>query len=77
MARIASLEVLLTTEGNDFLKEEYGKVIENIQVNGSSNRIKTSLFQAHQQLELLRLRDLQIVNLTLMEQLVQAVLVRL
>lgn len=40
MARIASLEVLLTTEGNDFLKEEYGKVIENIQVNGSSNRIK-------------------------------------
>ena len=30
MARIASLAVLLSSTGNDFLKETYGKVIENV-----------------------------------------------
>lgn len=31
MARIASLNILNTNEGKDFLAEEYGKVIENVQ----------------------------------------------
>lgn len=38
MARIASLSILLTTEGNDYLAELYGKTIENVQkalVSGS------------------------------------------
>jgi len=42
MARIASLGVLLSTEGNDFLKEEYGKVIENIQKKSLSARVKNT-----------------------------------
>lgn len=40
MARIASLNVLLQTEGKDFLAEEYGKVIENIQKTTISQRLK-------------------------------------
>lgn len=42
MARIASLNVLLTSTGNDFLKEEYGKVIENLQKKTISARIKNT-----------------------------------
>ena len=40
MARIASLSILLSTEGNDFLKEEYGKVIDNVQKKTISAQIK-------------------------------------
>lgn len=42
MARIASLSVLLSTTGNDYLAEEYGKVIENVQKQGISNLIKNT-----------------------------------
>ena len=40
MARIASLSILLSTTGNDFLKEEYGKVIDNVQKKTISGQIK-------------------------------------
>lgn len=40
MARIASLAVLLSSTGNDFLKETYGKVIENVQKKTISASIK-------------------------------------
>ena len=40
MARIQSLAVLSTSVGNDFLAEEYGKVIENIQKNTISAQLK-------------------------------------
>lgn len=40
MARIASLNILLETTGKDFLKEEYGKVIENVQKRTISHAIK-------------------------------------
>jgi len=42
MARIASLNVLLSTTGNDYLAEEYGKVIENVQKNCISQLIKNT-----------------------------------
>lgn len=42
MARIASLNVLLSTTGKDFLAEEYGKVIENVQKDCISQRIKNN-----------------------------------
>lgn len=40
MARIASLNILNTSEGKDFLAEEYGKVIENVQKTMISEQIK-------------------------------------
>ena len=40
MARIASLSVLLTTTGNDFLAEKYGEVIANVQKDTMAQRIK-------------------------------------
>lgn len=40
MARIQSLAVLSTQEGRDYLAEEYGKVIENIQKNTISAQLK-------------------------------------
>jgi hypothetical protein len=40
MARIASLNVLLSTTGNDYLKEEYGAVIANVQKNTISQQFK-------------------------------------
>jgi len=40
MARINSLNILLTTEGKDKLAEEYGKVIENVQKACISQNIK-------------------------------------
>lgn len=42
MARIASLAVLLSTTGNDYLAEKYGAVIENIMKNGLAARIKNT-----------------------------------
>lgn len=42
MARIASLSVLLTDEGNDFLAEQYGKVIENIEKTTISGALKNT-----------------------------------
>lgn len=42
MARIASLAILATTTGNDYLAETYGKVIGNIQKNTISGRIKNT-----------------------------------
>lgn len=40
MARIASLAILASTTGNDFLAEKYGAVIKNIAKNTISGRIK-------------------------------------
>lgn len=40
MARIASLNVLLSTTGNDYLQEQYGAVIDNVQKNCISQLIK-------------------------------------
>lgn len=42
MARIASLSILTTASGTEYLAEEYGKVIENIQKKGVSNRLKNT-----------------------------------
>lgn len=42
MARISSLNVLLTSTGKDFLAEEYGAVIENIQKNLISSKLKNT-----------------------------------
>ena len=42
MARISSLNVLLNTTGKDFLAEEYGKVIENIQKSCISQQLKNT-----------------------------------
>lgn len=42
MARIASLAVLATGGGNDYLAELYGNVIENIQKNGISSKLKNT-----------------------------------
>lgn len=42
MARIQSLDILLTSTGNDFLAEVYGAVIENVQKQGISNAIKNT-----------------------------------
>ena len=42
MARIESLSQLLTTEGKDFLAETYGKVIENVQKETISDRLKNT-----------------------------------
>lgn len=40
MARISSLNLLLETVGKDFLAEEYGKVIENIEQTTISAQLK-------------------------------------
>ena len=40
MARINSLNILLATEGKDYLAEEYGKVIANVQKRCISQQIK-------------------------------------
>lgn len=40
MARIASLNVLLTTSGKDYLAEQYGAVVENISKNTISSALK-------------------------------------
>lgn len=42
MARITSLNVLLTDTGKDFLAEKYGKVIANIQKNPISSQLKNT-----------------------------------
>lgn len=42
MARIDSLNILLSTTGNDKLAEEYGAVIENVQKNCISQLIKNT-----------------------------------
>ena len=42
MARITSLNVLLTTTGNDYLAEQYGAVIENVQKECISAQIKNN-----------------------------------
>lgn len=42
MARISSLNVLLTDPGKDFLAEQYGKVIANIQKNPISSQLKNT-----------------------------------
>ena len=42
MARIDSLNVLLTTTGNDYLAEEYGKVIANVQKRCISSQLKNN-----------------------------------
>lgn len=42
MARIASLNVLLSTTGNDFLAEKYGEVIANVQKNCISQALKNT-----------------------------------
>ena len=42
MARIQSLNVLLTTTGNDYLAEQYGKVIENVQKKCISSLLKNT-----------------------------------
>lgn len=42
MARIASLNVLLSTTGKDFLAEQYGAVIENVQKECISSQIKNT-----------------------------------
>ena len=40
MARISSLNVLLTTTGKDYLAEQYGAVVENVQKNCISQQLK-------------------------------------
>ena len=42
MARIESLSQILTTSGKDYLAEVYGKVIENIQKQAISERLKNT-----------------------------------
>lgn len=42
MARISSLNVLLTTTGKDYLAEQYGAVIENVQKNCISSQLKNN-----------------------------------
>lgn len=42
MARIESLEMLLEEGGKDFLAEEYGKVIENVEKNTISTLLKNN-----------------------------------
>ena len=42
MARIASLNVLLSTTGKDYLAEQYGAVIENVQKNTISQQFKNT-----------------------------------
>ena len=42
MARIASLNVLLSTTGKDFLAEQYGAVIANVQKNCISQTLKNT-----------------------------------
>ena len=42
MARIASLNILLSTTGNDYLAEQYGAVIENVQKECISQRFKNT-----------------------------------
>ena len=42
MARITSLNVLLTDTGKDFLSEQYGKVIANIQKKPISSQLKNT-----------------------------------
>jgi len=42
MARIASLNILLSTTGNDYLAEKYGAVIANVQKNCISQQLKNN-----------------------------------
>ena len=42
MARIASLNVLLSTTGNDYLAEKYGAVVANVQKNCISQALKNT-----------------------------------
>lgn len=42
MARIASLSVLTTPSGNDYLAEQYGAVIANVQKEGISAQVKNT-----------------------------------
>lgn len=42
MARISSLNVLLTTTGKDYLAEQYGAVIENVQKDCISQQLKNN-----------------------------------
>ena len=42
MARIASLNILTTSEGHDFLAEAYGKVINNVMKNTISSQLKNT-----------------------------------
>lgn len=42
MARIQSLSILASTTGNDYLAEQYGKVIENIQSKNIASQIKNN-----------------------------------
>ena len=42
MARIASLNILLSTTGNDYLAEKYGAVIANVQKRCISQLIKNT-----------------------------------
>lgn len=42
MARIASLSILASAGGNDYLSEQYGKVIENITSKNISSQIKNN-----------------------------------
>lgn len=42
MSRIESLSILLEDEGKDFLREEYGKVIENVAKSTISGKIKNT-----------------------------------
>ena len=46
MAKIESLSILLTTTGNDYLAELSGAVIENIQKEALSYRLKNTLSSA-------------------------------
>ena len=42
MARIDALSIALTTTGKDKLAEEYGKVIDNVQANTLSQKLKNN-----------------------------------
>ena len=42
MARISSLNILLTTTGKDYLAEQYGAVIENVQKKCISSQLKNN-----------------------------------
>ena len=68
MARIASLSQLNESASYDYLAETYGKVIENVEKSTISSILKTQTFQAIQQAELLKQKDLQIQHLKHMEQ---------
>lgn len=49
MARITSLNVLLTTTGKDYLAEQYGAVIANVQKEGISSKVKNTALSGNAQ----------------------------